>query len=193
MNSGGSSKISELTSSVTSLATWIASRPPEEFPETTRPEAVAGIAVHRPSPSWHDENRLMITVSDALDRLRGAVRSGTLAQVCRNRRVDLLVMFGSALNRSDPGDIDLAVAFEPGGRSDLLGLIDDLAEIIPGDHLDVMNLDRASPVALHRALSSPEVLYSTSRSAFSERQIYAIVNYIDTAHLRDDLLESLAR
>ena len=135
----------------------------------------------------------MVTVADALQLLRDAARSGRLAQVCHAHGVDLLVLFGSALTRSDPGDIDLAMAFKPGDRGDLLGFIDDLAEFVPGDHLDIMDLDRAGPVALHRALVAPEVLYSTSKSIFAERQIFAIVNYFDTAHLREGLLESLAR
>lgn len=66
------------------------------------------------------------------------------------------------------------------------------AELVPGDHLDLMNLADAGPVAYHRALTHCRVLYSASSAAFAEREIFAITHYLETQPLRDLLLERLA-
>ncbi|GAA2182866.1 hypothetical protein GCM10009785_23940 [Brooklawnia cerclae] len=108
----------------------------------------------------------MITVAEQLDALDGSAASGALARLCRRHRVDVLVLFGSAVDSQTPGDIDLAVAFEHGAVSDLLGFVDALATLVPGNHVDVMDLDRAGPVAQHRALTRCRVLYMRTPAAF---------------------------
>lgn len=133
----------------------------------------------------------MITVADSLSRLEDAGSSGELDELCRRHGVDLLVLFGSALDKPTPRDIDVAVAFGAGRSGGLLAFIDDLADMVPGDHLDVMALDSAGPVAAHRALVPGRVLYATSPRAFFDRQSFAINHYIETKPLRDALLESL--
>lgn len=134
----------------------------------------------------------MITTVDALCRLEQAKSSGVLDELCRRNHVDLLVLFGSALTNPDPGDLDIAVAFEHGFSAGLLQFIDGLADLVPGDHLDVMPLDSAGPVAGHRALTNGRVLFATSPRAFYDRQSFFINHYIDTQHMRDALLEQLA-
>ena len=79
------------------------------------------------------------------------------------------------------------------GRRDLLGAVEDLAALVPGDHLDVMDLDRAGPVARVEALTKGEVLLETRRGAFTEREMSALGEYLETAYLRDALLRELAR
>ena len=133
----------------------------------------------------------MITVADALARLRAAEASGALARTCAQQGVDVLVHFGSSVAGDHPGDIDLAVGFIPGRPGDLLATIDALAELVPGDHLDVMDLDRAGPVAMHRAMTGGRLLYESGPSRFAERQIFAINHYIDTEPFRRLLAESL--
>lgn len=134
----------------------------------------------------------MISISDSLQRLDAVTASGALEELCRRHKVELLVLFGSALTAEAPGDIDLAVGFAHGHRHELLDFLDALYELIPGDHLDVMPLDTAGPVALHRALTAPRVLFSITPQAFHERQIFAMMYYMDTQHFRDAILESLA-
>ncbi len=134
----------------------------------------------------------MITVGEQLASLEAAQASGALGELCENHQVDLLVLFGSVLTSSTPGDIDLAVAFRPDSPADLLGFLDALADVAPGDHLDVMNLGIAGPVAQHRALTNCRVLFAATPAAFHERQIFAINHYIETKPLRDALLRSLA-
>lgn len=133
----------------------------------------------------------MITATESLERLEDVLDSGELSEVCRKHHVDLLVLFGSSLNQPDPGDIDLGVAFKPDAKHFFLEFVDELAGLVPGDHLDVMSLDSAGPVAMQRALVAPRVLYAATPRAFYDRQTFAINHYIDTQHLRDALLRSL--
>lgn len=139
----------------------------------------------------------MGTAMTSLHRLEAARDSGALTELCRRHEIDLLVLFGSAVARGaggrEPGDIDLAIDFDPGADVDLLAVIDDLADLVGGDDLDVMDLAYAGPVAMHRALTSGEVLYAADPHLFAERQIFAINHYIETAPLRQAVLESLTR
>ncbi|MGB3954144.1 MAG: hypothetical protein WBL05_02475 [Brooklawnia sp.] len=134
----------------------------------------------------------MITVHGQLAALNAAVESGALESLCRERSVDLLVLFGSALEAIAPGDIDLGVAFTHGSDGDLLTFLDALAQVVPGDHFDVMDLDRAGPVARHRALTRCRVLFASTPAAFYERQIFAINHYIETRPLREALVRKLS-
>lgn len=135
----------------------------------------------------------MISVSDSLLRLEEAISSGAVEELCHRYHAELLVLFGSALDSHTPGDIDIAVAFGPGHQQNILHFIDALADLIPGDNLDVMLLDAANPVALARALTNPRVLFARTPRAFYDRQTFAINHYIDTQHFRDAQLEALSR
>lgn len=139
----------------------------------------------------------MGTVALSLRRLHQARASGSLADLCGQHELELLVLFGSAAspeaNAAEPGDIDLAVAARHGGSVDLLGVTESLADLMGGDHLDVMDLALAGPVARHRALTTGEVLYADTPHTFAERQIFAINYYIETAPMRAAVLESLTR
>lgn len=106
--------------------------------------------------------------------------------------MDLLVLFGSALKADAPEDIDLGVAFAHGSKGDPLDFLNALAEVVPGDHFDVMDLDRAGPVARHRALTRCRLLFASAPAAFHERQIFAINHYIETKPLREALLNRLS-
>lgn len=139
----------------------------------------------------------MSSVTEALERLDAARGSGALAELCRRHEVELLVLFGSAASTSPsaraPRDVDLAVAFRHGAERRLLDVIEDLAALIGGDQLDVMDLATAGPVAMQRALTRGVVLYAETPQAFTERQIFALNHYIETAPLRRAALESLRR
>lgn len=135
----------------------------------------------------------MISVKDSLQHLHVALSTGAIAALCEKYSVDVLVLFGSAVDSEDPGDVDIAVAFEYGHKSNLLLFIDALSDLVPGDNLDIMSLADAGPVALARALTAPKVLYARTHRSFYDRQTFAINHYIDTQHLRDAQLRILAR
>jgi len=102
------------------------------------------------------------------------------------------VLFGSAVTEDDPGDIDLALAWSRDQRSDLVAFVVSLMEIV-GDSIDVMDLDRAGPVARQRALTRGEVLVELNPHAFAERQMHAIREFIETEPFRRLDLELMAR
>lgn len=132
------------------------------------------------------------TVREALCVLEDAVSSGALTQLCDRHGVDLVMFFGSAVDGEDPGDIDLAVAFGRRADQDFLATVTDLLALVPGDHLDVMDLDRADPVGRYAAMTGGRLLFARTPADFWERQIFAINHYIETQPLRDAVLRSLA-
>lgn len=107
--------------------------------------------------------------------------------------MDLLVLFGSA--RVDPetaGDVDVAYLFAHGVHGDELGLVNALGDRY-GDHLDIMPLHRAGPVAAYAALGGGEVLAELTPQRFADRQMAAFGEYCDTQRFRDWELEMMSR
>ncbi len=140
-----------------------------------------------------------ITVAESRRRLLEAAGDGALARLADDCAIDLIMLFGSAADDGEagrtgvaPGDIDLAVGFRYGEPRDFLGTVNALAELVPGDHLDVVDLDRAGPVARERALRGGRVLYQRSPAAFFEREIFAMKEYMETRELRARQLAELA-
>lgn len=107
------------------------------------------------------------------------------------------MLFGSARKGGragrEPRDLDVAILFRPGTPGDLLAFLDELAELLRGDCIDVMDLAAAGPVPTHRALVTGELIYEAEPHLFAERQVFAVNHYIETAPLRRALLESLTR
>lgn len=127
---------------------------------------------------------MTITVADALARLEESVESGELAALCERLGIEIVTLFGGALTSSDPGDVDVAVGFARGADRDLLGVVNALEELVPGDHLDLTDLDRAGPMAPKAAMLGARVLYEAHRSVSTEREIRAFMAYEDTRWLR---------
>lgn len=109
--------------------------------------------------------------------------SGELAALCRDHDVALLTVFGSVLRDDDPGDLDVAVRFCT-RQPDVLALLDELARRTGGDHVDLMVLNDAGPVARERALVGCRVLHQSQPGEFANAQIAAIMERLDTAWLR---------
>ncbi len=101
-------------------------------------------------------------------RLRAARADGRLAQACAATGIELVVLFGSAATEPDPH-----------------GLV--------GDALDVLDLDRAGPVARQRALTQGEVLVQLRPGAFATRQMAAMREFIETDPFRRLDLEMMGR
>lgn len=136
---------------------------------------------------------MSISVADALASLEAAAASGRLGRVCEEYGIDLVTLFGSAQHGRDPQDIDVAVGFRHGAERDVLGIIGALADLVPGDHLDVMDLDRAGPVARVEALVASRILYEADADVFTRREMQALGEYLDTAYLREALIREMAR
>lgn len=136
---------------------------------------------------------VVITPSEVLDRLRREARDGTLARLCPQWGIELLIAFGSAADPTwpaPPRDLDLAVVMTR--EHNLLRVLDSLVRHLDFAHIDLMDLARAGEVARFQALSRGEVLYEASAGTFTEQQIVAIVQHADTRWLREIQLEALA-
>lgn len=135
----------------------------------------------------------VVGIPETLEALRADARTGELAAFCADLGIDLLVLFGGArVDAARAGDIDLAYAFDRVAQGDDLAVVNALSERYPGDHLDLMPLDRADPVAALAALLEGEVLVERTPDAFAERQVLALGLFRDTQHLRDLALRAMA-
>ena len=136
----------------------------------------------------------MSDVAGAVDRLRFDAESGSLAALCADLGVDLLVLFGSALD--DPStahDVDVAYGRRRGvAARPHLDVVNALAERY-GDYVDVMSLDDAGSVARYEALHGIDVLVELTPGRYANAQMAAFGEYCDTQRFRDRVLEALTR
>ncbi|KAA2261907.1 hypothetical protein F0L68_14425 [Solihabitans fulvus] len=129
---------------------------------------------------------------EAFERLCGAATTGELGVLCRRFGVTLLVVFGSAVRPDGtPRDLDIAVRFS--NHSDVLGFLDQVGALAGTMRVDLMNLDRAGPVAREQALVGGVALFEEPVGAFAREQMAAITERMDTDWLRRLELEQLAR
>lgn len=135
-----------------------------------------------------------MTVADALHELHRHVASGQLADVCESLGIELLVLHGSARSRPDTAsDIDLAYAAVANADPDHLDVVEALGDLVPGDHLDLMPLRRADPVAAYAALGRGEPLFEAQPGLLAQRRIRAFGEYRDTQKFRDLALSLVGR
>ena len=126
----------------------------------------------------------------ALRRLRDAGSDGRLDTLCECHGLRVLGAFGSALNTSDPHDLDIAALFVS-NDFDLIGLYDDLTQLSGCDVLDIAVLNGAPPTLRARALCGLG-LYEREAGDYAIAQMAALAEYRDTAPLRRLELERLA-
>lgn len=129
--------------------------------------------------------------AEQIARLRADADSGVLEALCARLHVDLLVAFGSVLERPDTaGDVDLAYSFLRDDPGDHLDVVTALMEHY-GEGLDVMCLDRAGVVARWAALGPGEVLVERTPQKYAVSQMTAFGQYRDTHRLRELQLRTL--
>lgn len=125
-------------------------------------------------------------------RLIAAADSDVLDDVCRRHGVRVLTVFGSTgRGEPDPADLDVAVAFEPGTRGDVLALASDLYALA-GREVDLGVVDGASPLFRDRALMHAEPIWESHAGAWINAAVEAHMTALDTAWLRRLELERLA-
>ncbi len=129
----------------------------------------------------------------ALAKLRAAGAAGSLGAACAELGIRLLVAHGSAVDAGgsiEPKDLDLAFR---GPGADLLAVADRLGEISEFSDIDLMDLDRANPVARARATGPrSEVLYEAAPGVFATEQMAALAMDMETRWLRRLDLELMA-
>lgn len=135
----------------------------------------------------------METTAHALRRLRSAAVDGGLRRLCAEHRVELLVVFGSAVTDADSArDLDVAVRFGAYRAERVLPLLERLMALTRSDTIDLLVLDTAGPVVREQALVFGEPLFEFRPGGFAEAQIHAVMERLDTDHLRRLELELLA-
>jgi Polymerase beta, Nucleotidyltransferase len=141
---------------------------------------------------WFRYRSGMAEAHDALARLVEAATDGRLDGLCERHRVRIMCAFGSAAQPgiADLRDLDLAVAFEA-GDGDILALWNDLYELCGPVELDLLDLDRARPVARANGLVGVP-LYERRPGELAREQTAAMLERMDTAWLRRLDLELLA-
>ena len=135
----------------------------------------------------------MTTPAEAFAALRDAERSGELGRLACELGLALVVVFGSVVRgEPDARDLDVAVAARPGTSVDPLAVVNALVELTRFDGVDVMDLDRAGPVARQQALVSGEPLYEFEPGGFVTEQMRASGERLSTEWMRRNSLERLA-
>ncbi|MDP9444151.1 MAG: nucleotidyltransferase domain-containing protein [Actinomycetota bacterium] len=133
-------------------------------------------------------------VREGLARLDEYADTGKLASLCRRHGIELMVVFGSAArDEPHPADLDLAVRFSRDAKRDILQLLDDVYELTGVEAVDLMVFNDAGPVAREHATVEGRPLYQARSGAFATEQISAIMERMDTDHLRRLDLELLAQ
>lgn len=104
--------------------------------------------------------------------------------------VDAAFLFGSqARGTAKSGsDVDVAVLLKHGAPKDVLRPVtytNDLMDILNRSDVDVVILNRAPPVLVHRVARDGHVLYATSNTVVAEFGIRALQQLEDTRPLRD--------
>lgn len=135
----------------------------------------------------------MVTVAQAVRDAHAAAADGRLARLCARHDIDLMVLHGSS--RRDPDaarDVDLAYLPEHGTAPDEIAVVNDLLDLL-GDHIDVLPLHRADPVAAWAALGRGEPLVELTPHRFATAQMRAFGEYRDTQRYRDLALSLVGR
>jgi len=112
----------------------------------------------------------------------------SLASVCRRQAVGLLVAFGSVVRdlRRPDSDLDLAVWMTTANLTPeaLVELEVALRPLFPGECLDLVLLNRASPLLQFQVARHGAVLFEAAPGIFHAFQVLASKRYADIEHLR---------
>ncbi|MCR4405968.1 MAG: nucleotidyltransferase domain-containing protein [Anaerolineae bacterium] len=114
-----------------------------------------------------------------------------LQRTFHKRGVILAYLFGSqAEGTAGPlSDVDIAVLLGPEVPRERWGdvqldLIGDLASLFHRDDVDVVILNRASPLLAHRVTTRGQVIYEPDPLARTRFEVEALRRYVDTEPLR---------
>lgn len=138
----------------------------------------------------------MADPTEALTTLRRLAATGELASFCTAHGVDLVVAFGSALQRDPaipPRDLDVGLLLGDRAGADFFGAVSDLIGLVHSDALDVMDLARAGVLAGSEALGTGQLLYERRPGIFAEQQMRALGQRMENGWLFDLQLATLTK
>lgn len=126
----------------------------------------------------------------ARELLLSAESDGRLDALCQRHAVRLLTLFGSAVERDDPGDLDFG--YLPSDETMPLALLTDLVDLIEDDRIDLVNLRTAGPSARVAAMLG-RGLYEDEPGLWARSRDLALRRFLDTEWIRRLEREALAR
>lgn len=132
------------------------------------------------------------------DRRRGsgqaAAGDGRLDALCADLGIDVLTVFGSALvDPSTARDLDIGIGYLVTAERDVVRTVTELMALAGTDDVDVLVLDEAGPTAKRNALAVVLPLYESEPGRYAQRQMAAMLEFMETDWLRRLDLELLAR
>ncbi|PZS35735.1 MAG: hypothetical protein DLM61_01475 [Pseudonocardiales bacterium] len=126
-----------------------------------------------------------VSPADAAHRLRSAAVDGRLDALADVHSLSLVVMFGSASRgQPDARDLDIAVGARSRTGLDVVAVICALMDLVDSDRVDLLDLDRAGPVARQHALVPGEPLYEYRAGEFARQQMRASGQRLGTEWMR---------
>ena len=112
-----------------------------------------------------------------------------IARICRRFGISCLILFGSKAKQEIciKDDIDIAVLAEDTNleTDQEIKLFNALLNLFQTDKLDLVVLNRASPLLLKEVAISGKPLYEKKRGVFDSFQIKAIKKYLDAQKFFD--------
>lgn len=141
----------------------------------------------------HGTIAAVVTPSEGLERLRTAVESGALRDLCQRYHVTLLTVFGSVgRGEPDPQDLDIGALTEYVADFDLFGFVTDITDLVGLKQVDVAHLNAAGPLLRERALIGSVILYEGEPGTWARASTAAAMERMDTDWLRQLSLDLLA-
>lgn len=126
-----------------------------------------------------------ISPVDAAHRLRSAAVDGRLNALADAHSLSLVVLFGSASRgQPDAPDLDIAVGARARTGLDVVAVICALMDLAGSDRVDLLDLDRAGPVARQHALVPGDPLYEYRPGEFARQQMRASGQRLDAEWMR---------
>ena len=114
-----------------------------------------------------------------------------LEEFCARLGVELLVLFGSALNDPEGAD-DVDLAYLAAKDVSQLDVADAFLERF-GDGVDLMDLRLANPIARWEALGPGRILAEQTPGTFAKQQMTAYGEWNDTREFRELALQVMSR
>jgi len=108
-----------------------------------------------------------------------------LSPMFSEKGLELVLLFGSIVTGKvhRRSDIDLGFLFE--GEVDILALTNKVIRLLKSDRVDVVDLQKASPLLKFSAVKRSEVLFEKRPGIFSVFSSLAFRRFVDTKKLRD--------
>lgn len=121
-----------------------------------------------------------------------AIREGLAPLFCEET-LKLVIIFGSTASGRTHRKSDIDLAFLYTIPIDQLALANQVIRLLRTDHVDVVDLGRASPLVQFAIAQTGQVLFERAPSTYPEFCSLAFRRYVDTKKLRDARVQAIRR